>query len=185
MLFPPTVSRFCGCCSLRAGAYIIGSIYIISGLLTAIGGSLSSSSTMDHLKEWYCDGHEKGSCLDVDISVITGLYITCGVISIFIGETPEPLLIKACSLSGLIGVVGTYKNNSCLVGTFTVIYSIIVVTNIFGALGFLISFHSTAHMVSGPGLAITIIPVLASTALSCYWAVCLYSLWKEMATHSA
>jgi hypothetical protein len=89
---------------------------------------------------------------------------------------PELLLVKPCSLSGLIGVVGTFKNNSCMVGTFTIIYSI-------SALMSIISLFSGSWYVTILGVTLAVVGIishLAVSALALYWAVCLYSLWKEL-----
>jgi hypothetical protein len=190
MPFPPTVSRFCCCCSLKAGAYIIGSIYIISGVLLVLAGSLTSniiSEIDDKFDEKTCEGLDKDTCRDLVILIFTG------VIQILLGEPPEPLLIKPCSLSGLLGVVGTFKNNSCLVGTFAIIYAFGSIVSAIGSLVFAISLISgqvpftVIKALNVPDDVLTTYSIfsLAGAALACYWSVCLYSLWKEVADRSA
>ena len=77
-------------------------------------------------------------------------------------------------------------NNSCLVGTFAIIYSINVVAGPIGTLVTVISGHMPfiGELTAG-STAGYIIFSLASTALGCYWAVCLYSLWKEVSDRPA
>jgi hypothetical protein len=76
-------------------------------------------------------------------------------------------------------VVGTFKNNSCMVGSFTIIFSISAVINTAINTISLISDYWYVTIL-GVSLAVGIISHLAFAALALYWAVCLYSLWEEL-----
>jgi hypothetical protein len=104
MAFPPTVSRFCCCCSLKAGAYIIGSIGIVYGALLVLIGALFNYiiSQLDKNDKFHdeirdkickqidCDGFDVDDYFDVVIYVAMGIFIVSGLFQILTGETPGP-----------------------------------------------------------------------------------------------
>jgi hypothetical protein len=96
MAIIPSVSHFCCCLSLKAGAYIIGCVTICFGLGLVISSALANTVAMFSLNFWIAGCStmsEDGDCNNSVGLNYQGLWISCGLTWVLVGETPSPVQI--------------------------------------------------------------------------------------------